>query len=574
MKLNLVYRYNNRAQKCSISLGENISNELFDLSFTERDKGFKSYEGNLDFKREITILDYHVELEGIYNKDSKIYLNGWQTWTESREFSIDEIPQKLSSIANFLLKTYGDYTFTDYKNSFNSWSYSYTRLNDEYTLYGALKERDGFLRISHYPQQKKIKIVKDATGLTKKEGSLSLAFGVFQGAESLVFDRYFSYLGFPIKEQSRVIGWTSWYNYYTNISEEIIMSNLKAFRDKEIPIEIFQIDDGYQRHVGDWLDIKDNFPNGMKYIADNIKDSGYKAGLWLAPFVCTKRSNIYKKHYNWVAKDKLGNPIKAGFTPLWGGYFYLLDFYNEDFRKYLRTVFSTVFDKWQFDMVKLDFLYAITLLKHQGKTKGEMMFEAMDFLRELAGDKLILGCGVPLTAAYGITDFCRIGCDVGLSWEDKLLKLVNYRERVSTINSLVSTVGRRHLNKRVFLNDPDVFILREKNQKMSIGERKVLLYLNMLLGGLIFTSDHIGEYSDEEMSLYLDSLKYKDAKVLTVVEDENIYLEVDREGVTELFVFNLKDRVNFVNLPPNLKGKYTITQDKINPRRLAILYIV
>ncbi len=107
------------------------------------------------------------------------------------------------------------------------------------------------------------------------------------------------------------------YRYFARI----ILSNLKAFADNNIPIEIFQIDDGYQREVGDWLEISDKFPQGMKYIAENIKTHGYKAGLWLAPFVCAKKSNIYKNHYDWIAKDEKGKPIKAGFTPLWGGFF-------------------------------------------------------------------------------------------------------------------------------------------------------------------------------------------------------------------------------------------------------------
>jgi len=77
----------------------------------------------------------------------------------------------------------------------------------------------------------------------------------------------------------------------------------------------------------------------MKYIADNVKKCGYKAGLWLAPFVCTKKSNIYKNHYDWVAKDERGKPIKAGFTPQWGGFFYALDFYNSEFQQYLSDVF-------------------------------------------------------------------------------------------------------------------------------------------------------------------------------------------------------------------------------------------
>jgi hypothetical protein len=38
------------------------------------------------------------------------------------------------------------------------------------------------------------------------------------------------------------------------------------------------------------------------------------------------------------------------------------------------------------------------------------------FLRECVGNKMILGCGVPLlAAANGTTDYCRIGPDIHLN---------------------------------------------------------------------------------------------------------------------------------------------------------------
>ena len=60
------------------------------------------------------------------------------------------------------------------------------------------------------------------------------------------------------------------------------------------------------------------------------------------------------------------------------------------------------------------------------------MNDTMTFLRNSCGDKLILGCGVPLGSAFGLVDYCRIGADIHLEWEHKLLKFLENRERVST----------------------------------------------------------------------------------------------------------------------------------------------
>ena len=43
-------------------------------------------------------------------------------------------------------------------------------------------------------------------------------------------------------------------------------------------------------------------------------------------------------------------------------------------------------DVWGFDLVKLDFLYAVCMLPTEYKTRGQIMCEAMDFLREVIGD--------------------------------------------------------------------------------------------------------------------------------------------------------------------------------------------
>lgn len=543
----LVYSHRGKQQKISIAPGEQQESKLFSLGFQASDSGI--HEVKLNFKgEELTVLSFFANISYAYDEKDQIFVNGWQSWSESREYGLEDRRKKLNALAGPLLSTYGDYRFAEYGSAFSSWSYSYVRTADHYLLLGAFDEQSGFVQIQHYPGKGYIKIAKDAGGLKRRTGSLSLKFGLYQGDEDAVFNQYFDQLGYCLKPSSRVLGWTSWYNYYTAISEDIILSNLRSFSEHKLPIDLFQIDDGYQTSVGDWLSIKDSFPRGMGYLAESIKDLGYRAGIWLAPFVCSNKSEIYKKHPDWLARDAGGKPLKAGFNPMWGGFFYTLDFYNPAVRSYLEEVFAAVFTHWRYDMVKLDFLYAVTLIQRSDKTSGEMMHEAMAFLRNLADGKLILGCGVPLSAAYGTVDFCRIGSDVGLTWEDPFLRGINYRERVSTLNSLGSTLSRRHLNSRVFKNDPDVFILREKNQKMSLSERKVLLYMNMLLGGLIFTSDHIGEYSAEEMKLYRDALQLRDASVLRVWTDKLVYIEAVISGIKELFIFNLSETAHDLKL--------------------------
>ena len=239
-------------------------------------------------------------------------------------------------------------------------------------------------------------------------------------------------------------------------------------------------------------------------------------GLWLAPFVASAKSELARRNPDWLLKDDGGRPIKAGWNPQWGGWYYALDFYNTGVRDYLSGVFHTVVDKWSFDLVKLDFLFAVCLAPPAGKTRGAVMWEAMEFLRTQMGNRQILACGVPLGSCFGQADYCRIGGDIHLQWEHRLLAWLRHRERVSSIASLRSTLGRWQLNGRAFINDPDVFILREEKQQLSPTQQHTILTIDVLLGGLLFTSDDLGAYSPEQLSELEAALALRDSRVQEV----------------------------------------------------------
>lgn len=463
-------------------------------------------------KTEIEICECRLMTSERLEEQNPIFLNGYQTWTDSRETTLHESIPKLNKLLWPITHMYGDYSFYPYRrNKLQSWTYTYIRHseNQHITLYGSLNEYTGYTAFEYDKIQKSLSVLKDCKGLVPQVGKPYDMFDIFTayGEENEAFDCYFAAAEIPKPRVQPCTGWTSWYNYYTNVTQKDILENLNAFRSQNIPIDILQIDDGYQQAVGDWLNINNKFPSGMRYLAQEIQKSGYKAGLWLAPLICEKTSRIYREHPDWV----LG---KAGFNPGWSGIFYVLDFYNEGVRDYLRDVFDTVLNQWNYDMVKLDFLYAAALIPRKDKTRGQVMYECMRFLRETAGDKIILGCGVPLGCSFGLVDYCRVSSDVALKWEDRLLAALHYRERVSTSNALTSTIGRRHLNGRAFYNDPDVFILRNDSNQLSKDQRYTLFLINRVLGGLVFTSDNIKEYTEGQMKLYQTLFTLKDKVIL------------------------------------------------------------
>lgn len=496
-------------------------------------------------KQDFTIQSLDIQGDVNYLSDDKIFCNGFQSWSESREYRPGERIGRLRRIGRPLKYWMGDEFFDFVRRErgwLHSWSYTYVRSQGRFNFFGSLAEQAAFTVFQHETAGDKLHIQPDCAGLTPAHSFPLVDLIFLEGDENKCFDAYFALAEIKKPTAKPAIGWTSWYHYYTDISQAIIEKNLAAWQEKEAekpvfatdfrPEQIFQIDDGWQTAVGDWLSVTDKFPQGMSPLAAQIKAAGYVPGLWLAPFICDTRSDIFKNHKDWLLKDGKGKPLRIGYSPLWKGGFYALDFYHGDVRNYLTQVFQTVLLKWGYEMLKLDFLYAVCLQNRPGKTRGQIMHEAMTFIRQIVGDKLILGCGVPLASAFGLVDYCRIGADIHLKWEHKLLAFLRDRERVSTIVSLRTTLGRYQLNGRAFHNDPDVFLLRKEKNKLTPTQQDTILKINALLGNLVFTSDYLADYDAEQTQEFfqLEMLMDKTLHGVEQLENDLYKITFTRDG--------------------------------------------
>lgn len=548
--MEIVFKVNNGDKK-RIEFESSVENEYMNIIFNKRKINLgEKVNVKLEVKKDITLISADMKFSYDYKEYSKMFSNGYESWTDSREFFKNESIRGISKlvpksiIEKNALDIYGDYTFKEYmrKNgNIHGFTYSYIRNNEDYYLIGSLTERNGYTIINHDTNKNIITIEKDCEGV-----SLNNAYNIFDmvflnGKEDDVFDEYFENMNIQKVRVDKMNGYTSWYNHYQNISEDIILDNLNSIYNSDMKLDIFQIDDGFQTAVGDWLSIdKNKFPNGMKKTCDEIRSKGMIPGLWLAPFACEFKSDIAKNHPEWLLKKKDGSFYSGGCN--WGG-FYILDVCNKEVRDYIKNVFDVVINEWGFELLKLDFLYATAIIPRDNKSRGQIMCEAMDFLRECAGDKLILGCGVPLGPAFGKVDFCRIGCDIGLDYDDKWYMRLLHRERVSTKNALINTIGRRHLNGRAFLNDPDVFLLRDNNIQLNDNQKKCLAYVNHIFGSLLFTSDNIKDYNCEQKEIFNYSVSKGNMDIISVEQDKNLktHIKYIEDGIEKTLVVKLKD---------------------------------
>lgn len=463
-------------------------------------------------KGKIRINALSAEEEYKFLAGDTLFLNGYQSWTDSHELAVTARMHGLNRAPRFLqekyiLRPYGDYDFAEYsgkRGELHGFTYAYIKRGEKLRLIASLSERFAFTQIRFRTKPGVVEIIKNCSGLVTQGEFTAFDIAVLEGDEGEVFDGWFKLMNIAPPAAKPIKGYTSWYNHYQNISEKIIFDNLEAMSNNIARFDVFQIDDGYQTAVGDWLSVdKSKFPHGMEPVAAAIAEQGMKPGLWQAPFACEFKSEIARAHPDWLLRGSNGEPVKGGGN--WGG-FYVLDFYNEQVRDYLRKCFDTAINKWGFKLLKLDFLYAVCLAPDESRTRGEIMCEAMDFIRENTQGAELLGCGVPLGAAFGKVDYCRIGCDVGLDYDDKPYMRLLHRERVSTRNAMLNAVGRRQLSRRAFLNDPDVFLLRDGNISLSAAQKALLARINALTGDVLFTSDNIAEYGKEQLAVFYRTL--------------------------------------------------------------------
>ncbi len=515
---------------------------------------------DIDTAQEIVIRDLHFTTDLVNSRDNHILLNGYQSWTDTKEFSRKDRMRPPSKLFGPLIKKhrvtrYADYEFQPYshkKGELHGASYGYIRDNSNHVrFFGSLDEKSGFTFFHVSLNKKTMTVRKDCADLHISGTYKAFRILFSEGSIDEVMDGWFADMGITALPALPCTGWTSWYNYYQNISETIILENLAAFRDQKVPITIFQIDDGYQSAVGDWLSVNDRFPNGMRPIAQQILDSGFTPGIWLAPFAGEHTSALFKNHPDWFIADADGIPFHTGGN--WSG-FYSLDLYNDDVRTYLRHVFDVVVHEWGFKVLKLDFLYGVCIKPRADKTRGQIMCEAMEFLRDCASGAHIIGCGVPLWPAFGKVEYCRIGTDVDLQWHNSLYGRIIHREFPSTKLALQNSIYRQHLDGRAFINDPDVFLLRHTNINLTDDQKRTVFYVNNIFGNLLFTSDDIREYTDEEQRLYYSSFPLVPKNIHDVECDDGLYTAHFSAGNLEyFFVSNQGTETRSARLPDRLQ---------------------
>jgi len=237
---------------------------------------------------------------------------------------------------------------------------------------------------------------------------------------------------------------------------------------------VLQIDDQWQdggqyngpRRAFDRAAPKGGYPNGMTLTADALKKEGLTAGIWWMPFARNHQDPEYKDRQHWFAYRTNGKPFETD----WGGT--SLDLTNPEVQSHIAYVAKTLHN-WGFDYFKMDGLWTGTVTEQvyindgykidsignckplfdPQKTQIEAFRDGLKTLRDAVGEEVFFsGCCVSQNmrsfgASFGLVNSMRIGPDFNHDGQSRLY----------------------FLNGRVWWNDPDPSMIREKGTSKADG---------------------------------------------------------------------------------------------------------
>ncbi len=191
----------------------------------------------------------------------------------------------------------------------------------------------------------------------------------------------------PEVEKSLPIIFNEYCTTWGNPSEENMLKIVDAIKGKGIQYCVidagWHVKDGNDwSDIGDWITNEKLFPNGLKYVADKIKEAGMLPGIWYEMEVVGKDSDVFKKPEYLLQRD--GYPLQTCFRRF-------LDMRKDFVQDYLEERVINQLEEWGFDYLKVDYNDNIGIGCDGAESLGEglrqNMMASQDFWRKL-GERL------------------------------------------------------------------------------------------------------------------------------------------------------------------------------------------
>jgi len=309
-------------------------------------------------------------------------------------------------------------------------------------------------------------------------------------------------------------GWCSWYCYGPKVNDVQMHDQLKQLvtmrQCGDLPINLFQLDDGWQSAWGDWLIPNKKFPNGLKPIATAARKGGLLPGLWLAPAACIERSVVAAEHPEWLLRDAFGKPVPCGFTAP-GLWLRALDTTHPGVIAHIKHTIRTIVHEWGFGYLKCDFLHCAAMPGARRfnpmVSRAEALHSLMQAVREAAGSAtFVLGCGAPIGPCIGLVDAMRVSADTADHWLPRGPNVPGTRwffaqdqtNLPGARNAVCSTLMRLPMGRVLWNNDPDCLILSDV---VPLQQVQALATVAGLSAGSLIFSDFVEKLPEQRLAI-------------------------------------------------------------------------
>lgn len=319
-------------------------------------------------------------------------------------------------------------------------------------------------------------------------------------------------------------GWCSWYGFNPFIDNDITEDAVLEFASEagkfqnELPLQVMLLDDGYFTLPGDWITLRPTFPNGMKYLTDQVSEQGLIPGIWVAVSLVHENAEAMRLHPEWVDLDSEGKPHHEQFN--WGGRTHSFDVSNPEVLSYIDSLFRVITEEWGFRYLKLDFnIEPGSNRKDRSITSFTAMRNMYKTIHHAVGENVFLAncAGSPYSPSIGYAKAGRVGPDVNPNWESVLEGC-----RRSLLHIL--------FHRRWWVNDPDCLNMREYGSQLSDAELQTHLTANFMGGGYVMFSDSLARLSPERRRMLAQALPSSG-----YAADVLDYMTAPEEGIPSLF---------------------------------------
>jgi hypothetical protein len=374
-------------------------------------------------------------------------------------------------------------------------------------------------------------------------------------------------------------GWCSWYYYYRGLTESEAIKNLDWMADNLEPFgaEYFQIDDIWQargdedaRYWRDWSGVNQpNFPQGMKWLADQVHARGMKPGIWLACFGNSNSELVKSNPKLWLVNEK-GEYVDAG----WVGR-YLCDPSSPEGQKYMTDLFTKLARDWGYDYFKIDGQPpTVQMLSRNQKSlknpalAGDEAYRAgLNAIRKAIGpERFLLGCWGTPTEGIGIMNGSRTGGDVAANWQ-------GFRPAIDC------TMRWYFTHNVAWYADPDTLLVRPP---LTLDQARCWASLYGLTGQLLMASDKMYELPQDRVEVLKRVFPAADITPMCLYPQPgrarlfHLAARIPGEGMVRDVVglFNWEERANpvelkFADINPDWAGASVALYDFWNKRYLG-----